>query len=220
VVFEFRSHGSLMDKSPAFAILWLKDIPDDDEQTVKLGVWKGNLKHAENNVQDEYGEKVGEIEVTLTLWSGLSGYHMPLAQKDTNLGDVMEILDAANDVDEEDGVDSEASPGGDDDPDSEETQADDESDSIESRKKRFRESGKSDSSQNNDLQKDGKRGLTQQIRDYKDHHKQLGRRNRGLMQWKATRTAKWMAHKAVRTEQKAAGMFGHHSGDANVETEV
>lgn len=220
VVFEFRSHGALMDKSPAFAILWLKDIPDDDEQTVKLGVWKGDLKHAENNVQDEYGEKVGEIEVTLTFWSGLSGYHMPLAQKDPNLGDVMEILDAANYVDEEDGVDSQASPGGDDDSDSEETQADDETDSIESHKKKFRESSKSDSGQSKDLKEDGKRGLTQQIKDYKQHHKQLGGRNRGLMQWKATRTAKWMVHKVTRTEQKASGVFGHHSGDADVETEV
>lgn len=220
VVFEFRAHGSLIDKSPAFAILWLKDIPDDDEQTVRLSVWKGNLKHAENNVQDEYGEKVGEIEATLTFWSGLSGYHMPLAQKDSHLGEVMEILDAANDVDEEDGVDSQASHGGDEESDSEATQADDETDSIESRKKKFRESGKSNSNESKDLEEEGKRGLTQQIRDYKQHHKQLGRRNRGLMQWKATRTAKWMVHKATRVEQRATGMLGHHSGDANVETEV
>lgn len=225
VVFEFRKHGSLKDISPAFAILWLKNIPDEDEKTVTLSVWKGDLSRAENNVQEEYGEKIGDIEVTLTFWCGLSGYHMPLAKKDPNLGDVMEILDAANDIDEDDGVDSTASHGGDEASDSEASQVDNDADdaddeSIESRKKKFRESGKSDSNQSKDLAEDGKRGVFEQARDFKQHHKQLGRRNRGLMQWKATRTAKWMVHKAERAEQRATGLFGHHSGDGKVETEV
>jgi len=219
VVFEFRAHGSLKDKSPAFAILWLKDIPDDDEKTLTLTVWKGDINKAENNVLDEYGEKAGEIEVTLTFWSGLSGYHLPLAKKDPHLGEVMEILDAANDVDEDDGVDSQNDHGGDDGSDSEGSR-DTDADSTEERKKKFRESGKSGSNQSKDLEEDGKRGLKEEIRDFKEHHEQLGRRNRGLMQWKAARTAKWMIHKAVRAEQKSTGMFGRDSGDGKVETEV
>ncbi|KAK3044865.1 hypothetical protein LTS18_000151, partial [Coniosporium uncinatum] len=44
VVVEFRKDSALLDKTPAFAILWLKDIPDNEEQTLTLPVWKGDLK--------------------------------------------------------------------------------------------------------------------------------------------------------------------------------
>lgn len=97
LVVEFRKDSTLLDRTPAFAILWLKDIPDNDEQTVRLTVWKGDLNRAENNVLDSYGEKLGEIELTLTFWSGLSGYHQPLAKKDNNLSQVLQVLDACND---------------------------------------------------------------------------------------------------------------------------
>lgn len=91
LIVEFRKDSAISDRTPAFAILWLKDIPDNEEQTVRLTVWKGDLSRAENNVLDSYGEKVGEIELTMTFWSGLSGYHQPLAKKDRNLGQVLEV---------------------------------------------------------------------------------------------------------------------------------
>jgi hypothetical protein len=97
LVVEFRKDSALSDRTPAFAILWLKDIPDNDEQTVRLTVWKGDLDRAENNVLESYGDKVGEIELTLTFWSGLSSYHHVLAKKDNHLNQVMEVLDACND---------------------------------------------------------------------------------------------------------------------------
>lgn len=96
LVVEFRKDSALADRTPAFGVLWLKDISDNEEQTVRVPIWKGDLSRAENNVLDSYGERVGEIELHLTFWSGLSGYHGKLAKKDRHVGDVMEVLEVCN----------------------------------------------------------------------------------------------------------------------------
>ena len=230
LVFEFRQNA-IKDKTPAYAVLWLKDIPDEEQKTVKLTVWDGDLKRAEANVlpDEESGKKVGEIEVTLTFWSGLNGYHLSFAKKDKHLRQVFKILDAANDVDEEDGVDtgtSDDSSDSDSDADVESEQASDsaeenDEDDIEARKRRFRgDAKKSSSSKNDELAESGKRGTMEQIKDYKKHAKQLHRRNRGLMQWKGPRIVTHAAQKIVEVKEKTAGLFKHHERDPGVETEV
>lgn len=203
LIVEFRKDSALADRTPAFCVLWLKDIPDNEEVTVRLTVWKGDLSRAENNVLPECGEKIGEIELTLTFWSGLSDYHSSLAKKDRHLKDVMEVLDTGRDNDEAegDGVlgDSDSS-------------SSDDSDFLPSFLTR-----KTDS----DLDSDGKRGTLDQVKDYKQHSKQLHRRNRGLMQWKGPRTLAWVKHLAERGEDKVEGLLKH--GDRSgggIETEV
>ena len=136
---------------------------------------------------------------------------MKLATKDSNLADVMEVLDAANNVNEDDGIDAESNVDHDGDTvsDTDATTADEDSDadgSVEKRKQKFREEGKHDSTRSKDLQEDGKRGVVSQIKDFKQHHKQLGRRNRGLMQWKAARTIK-----ADGTQKGEGGAEGHEA---------
>jgi hypothetical protein len=207
LVLEFRSHSALLDKTPAFAILWLKDIPDEEEKTVKLTVWKGDLKRAEANTLDECGEKMGEVEVTLKFWRGLSGYHGHLASKDSNLADVMEVLDCANDNDESEESNGIVTDGGDD-TSSSDTDGDDDEESPKLK------------SNKSDLEKDGKRGTVDELKDYKTHAKQLHRKNRGLMQWKGPRTLQWMKNKVQHGEQKVEGLFKHHERDGGVETEV
>lgn len=59
VIFEFRSSRMLLpDQSPAFAILWLQNIPDEEETTLELPVYRGDVKRAEANVlpEDQNGE--------------------------------------------------------------------------------------------------------------------------------------------------------------------
>ena len=179
LIIEFRSASKLMDKTQAFAVLWLKEIPDEEDQTVTLTVWKGNLKRAETCALDEYGEKLGSIELSLKFWAGLSGYHDPLARKDQNLADVMEVLDAAQDNDE---VDMDVGDPAADHPNSSSSSSDDDESSRRSSVSLFKRRSKADS----DLSENGKRGTVDQVRDYKQHSKQLHRRNRGLMQWKVS----------------------------------
>jgi len=207
LVLEFRSSSALIDKTPAFAILWLKNIPDEEEKTVKLTVWKGDLKRAEANTLEECGDRIGEVEVTLTFWRGLSGYHSNLASKDSNLADVMEVLDCAHDNDEAEGSNGIGTDGN----TSSSSSSSDSDDDEDSPKLK---------SSKSDLESDGKRGTVDQFKDYKAHSKQLHRKNRGLMQWKGPRALQWMKHKMDHGEQKVEGLFKHHERDGGVETEV
>lgn len=106
LVVEWRASKLGLDSTPAFAVFWLQDIPDEEEKSISLMVWKGgkeNLKRAKScyNYQGlEEGEgPLGEIEMTVKFWRGLSGYHKRYAKKEKsgNLRDVMEVLDTAND---------------------------------------------------------------------------------------------------------------------------
>jgi hypothetical protein len=97
LVVEFQENNRIHHHIPTFAIMWLKDIPDDEEKTMTLPVWKGNLKRAEANCERENGAKLGHIEVRLRFRPGISEHHKKLASKDRNLEDVMEVLGIAND---------------------------------------------------------------------------------------------------------------------------
>ncbi|TKA60971.1 hypothetical protein B0A49_12067 [Cryomyces minteri] len=222
LVVEFRSHSALLDKTPAFAVLWLKDIPDNEEKTVTLTVWKGDLKRAETRCVQECGQKAGTIELRVTFWSGLSGYHSKLASKDRNLADVMEVLDTANDsemkeeADDRSGSSSDSSDSSDD---------DDGNDG----KRLFKKSasngssnggGKTADSTDDELATSGKRGPIETFKDFRKHNKQLNRRHRGLMQWKGARTVQWAKHKLEHGEQHVSNLFRHGERDTGVETEV
>lgn len=223
MIIEFRQDATLKDHTPAFGILWLKDIPDNEEQTVRIPVWKGDFKRAEDNVLDSYGEKVGEVEVTFTFWSGLSGYHEKFAKGDKHLRQVMEVLDVCNDQEWSDWDDNNGKLG------------------IESNKETDEDSSSSSSSDSEDgdddnflpdflqkgkkrdskLSEDGKRGTMDQVRDYKASSKQLHRRNRGMMQWKGPRTLAWMKHVGDRGKAKVGNLFHHHErSGTGIETEA
>ncbi|KAF2652264.1 hypothetical protein K491DRAFT_706548 [Lophiostoma macrostomum CBS 122681] len=218
LVIEFRKDSAIRDRTPAFCVLWLKDIPDNEEKTIRLPVWAGDLSRAENNVLESCGDKLGEIEITLTFWSGLSGYHQGLAKKDAHLKDVMEVLDTCHDNDEmewdegqqtdADGTTTSSSS------DDNDTDSDSGSSFIPNP---FSKKNKTDSN----LDSDGKRGPIDQIRDYKENSKQLHRRNRGMMQWKGPRTLAWMKHVAQKGESKVKGVFEHgERGGQGIQTEV
>ena len=106
LIIEYRKSSIGKDSSPAFAVFWLKDIPDENEHTITMKVWKGgkeNLKKATTCAGYEGLEKdeqpLCEIEMTMYFWRGLSGYHKSYAQKGKNgdMRNVMEVLDTIND---------------------------------------------------------------------------------------------------------------------------
>lgn len=223
LVVEFRQDATLRDHSPAFCILWLKNLVDNEEQTVRLDVWKGDLNRAKHNMLDSYGEKVGQIELTLTFWSGLSGYHDDYAKGDKHLLNVMEVLDVCNDQEYSDwdetngsGAPNIQSSASDDSSSSSDT--DDESPIQKIKPDFLQKHRKTDSK----LSDDGKRGTLDQFKDYKEHNKQLHRKNRGLMQWKGPRTLAWMKHTADRGKNKVKEMVTHkeRGGGGGIETEA
>lgn len=227
LIVEFRQDATLRDHTPAFAIIWMKDVPDNEEQTLRLTVWKGDLDRAKDNILPSYGDKVGEIEITFTFWSGLSGYHEKFAKDDRHTKNVMEVLDVANDTEWSDWDDA----NGDDEQKVKST-------SPRASNSNMEESGDSSSDSESDsdflpdflqknkkkdskLSEDGKRGVVDQVKDYKDSAKQLHRKNRGAMQWKGPRTLAWMKHVGDRGKNKAKGLFKHHEHTGmGIETEA
>ena len=198
LVLEFRKNSLGPDKTPAFAVLWLKEIPDEEEKTVTLPVWQGHemLKRAETCCIDNPGNHAGTLEVPLKFYHGLSSYHKRLASNSPSIQDVFDVLETANENREiKAAMDGEDDGSGD-------------------------SSDSSDNDQGGEEADDGKRGPIDQVKDYKKHSDQLHRSQRGLMQWKGARTADWMKTKLEHGKDHLKSNFQHHDREPGIETEV
>lgn len=69
-------------------------------------------------------------------------------------------------------------------------------------------------------QDDGKRGVVAQMQDYKQHRKELHRRHRGVMQWKAARTLDWLGGQVKKGKGKVKEWGEHGDKGTGIETEV
>lgn len=275
LILEFRESTLGPDKSPAFAVLWLRDLADEETETKVLRVWKGGKQqiargesNSDYNGMDEGEQPLGEVEMELKFWRGLSGYHKRFAasSKRANMKQVMECLDTITDeslAKDEDEAEE------DDDQDS--SSEDSRSSEDKAAKKRLQvhtnDSSSEDSGSDSDgsdtkerqrsnsnfsisnLRKapkkilrnpvegvtstaasviapghndpdDGSRGLRNQLRDYKDHHKQLHRKHRGIMQWRAAREVDHLGSKLSNLKGNVSGLFKHSEKGDGVETEV
>lgn len=67
----FKEKSALRDDVRGFSILWLKDIPDEEEQEVELPIWKGDIKRARSNCLEEAGERIGTLKLKFTFWAGM-----------------------------------------------------------------------------------------------------------------------------------------------------
>ncbi|GAW18386.1 hypothetical protein ANO14919_078610 [Xylariales sp. No.14919] len=279
MVIEFRQSKIGRDKTSAFAVLWLHELTDEEDETKCLKVWKGNkesLHKAQTCCEFEgLGEKdelLGEVEVPVRFWRGLSGYHKSFAaqSKNKDMRNVMECLDTITDEGlGDDGNSDDENEYSDEDSLSDEIK---EEDDDEIRRKKLRmhtnddstpsgsddeddggNSGTSGSSSSSTLSlsdfkkvknifrnpvegvtdaattvlapghndsEDGARGLRGQMRDYKDHHKQLHRKHRGIMQWRAAREVNHLGGKITRLKGSVSGVFHHGEKEAGIETEI
>lgn len=248
LMIEFYNSSMLKNSTPALAVLWLQSIPDSDSTTLTLPVWRASkdaLQRASSCVDytglssDE--QPLGSLSLTLKFHPGLSGYHQSLARraKDSDLHDVMEVLDTANSIgdrrrtssnldantlDDRDAADnnSSSSSSSSSSDDSDAASATDTNDAsapkraiakVKAQATQLKSTGKPDS-------EDGKRGPVAQVQDYREHRKGLHRRHRGLMQWKGVRTVDWMLGKAERGKERVVGLTKHGEREPGVETEV
>ncbi|KAI1375097.1 hypothetical protein F4677DRAFT_140853 [Hypoxylon crocopeplum] len=267
MVIEFRESMLGPDKTAAFAVLWLHELVDEGNETKTLKVWKGS-KHGLRKAQsccDYHGtgeddQPLGEVEVELRFWRGLSGYHKSYASqaKNNDLRNIMECLDTITDEKLDDSEDESGSEGDATDDDSEDktrkklrVHTNDDSSATGSDDEDDGDASGSSSSSNlslSDFKKvknifrnpvegasvaattvlapghndpdDGSRGVRNQLRDYKDHHKQLHRKHRGIMQWRPAREANHIGGKLSRLRGNISGIFQHGEKDTGVETEV
>ena len=201
MIVQLYTKGHLKNAMPAYGILWLKDIPDGEEFTADVTIFKGkksDYKRARVNCIDDGGEKVGTVSIPLKFFEGMGDYHRHL--KDDNIKNVMQCLDTAADNkdmrkamaqtkvgDEQSGSDTDSS------------SDDDDSDSLEN---------------------SPDRGPLRQIKDYKENRKALHRQHRGVMQWKVARTAQYVKDKVVDGVDGVTDQFKRHERQPDIETEV
>jgi hypothetical protein len=95
LVIQFRKDTSLRDKTAAFAVLWLSEMADNENTSLTIPVWKGDLKRATTCQLSSYGDKVGEINIKVKFCRGLSRYHNKLTKHDRHLSDVAEVVQTA-----------------------------------------------------------------------------------------------------------------------------
>lgn len=219
LVVEFRKHAVGPDVTSAFAVLWFKDIPDDEDLTLTLPVRKNadkDLDAARKNASPDIGEQIGSIQLSLRFWPGLSGYHKPLADHDSHMADVMEVLDhaegsqkASEDLLEEEHSGEETSSGEEDSDDGEEAERREQApckDDV--------ASSHTSSSQRTFETEEPRKGP---FKNFRQHKGELHRKHRGLMQWKAARNVAWIGRgveqKATQLSDKVKGAFKHEGKD-------
>ncbi|KAJ8072423.1 hypothetical protein PM082_015982 [Marasmius tenuissimus] len=215
LLIQFRKRVLGPDQTPAFGTLWLRDIADGEEVTVKVAIRrnKGNaLTRGRFNASSEIGEKVGELEMKVKMWPGFGPHHQRLARKDAGMADVMDILRAAEDVGDD--VERLWSHGDMDDSDS--------------------DSSPSSSSSSSDTEDEGKdkktgidgrlRGVKDGVSEYNDRKDELHRKHRGVMQWGVARKMAWVGREVEETATEVAqgvkGRLKHKQRDGKIETEV
>ncbi|KAF4457942.1 hypothetical protein F53441_197 [Fusarium austroafricanum] len=223
----FREKGFFGDDTAAFAVLWLKDIVDEEETELELPIWKGDFQRATACCLEECGERLGTIKLKLTFWSGLGSAHSRWASRDEHLQNVVEVIETARDNLEVGHQERQAGVVVDSDGEEEDSGRVHRSGSIGSNSDSSSSSSSSDSEDENgktsnvpDGSASQKQGPIDQLRDYRRRDKRLHRQHRGLMQWKIPRTAKWVKNKIHRVGDKASGVFDHSSKQPGIETEV
>lgn len=214
LIISFRKSSLGNNSTPAFAVAWLKDLIDGEEHTLRLSVWDSSsvsLKRASSsclNLDDEAAGiyPLGTLDVKLRFHPGLSTWHTRLKGKGKNrdLSDVLEVLETAADHH----LNSVSAS------------------SLSLSRSRSASSSTSSSSSSSasfsplsDKENDGA-GPLSQLRDYKDHRKQLHRRHRGPMAWKGVRTLDWVGKKIEHGRENVQGLARHGDAGGGVETEV
>lgn len=225
LVVEFRKNRLGLDGTSAFAILWLQNIPDDEEVSIRLPIFHGEkaaLVRAASSYSCDDGEQIGFITIVVKFWRGLNRFHRGLARKNTKIHHVLEVLSTAMDnrevesaiIDDEEGAE-EVSRSNSDDGQSDSDEPDGFRDELKAasgtRRTLGDEDGNSRSRETTSLR---------HLQGYNDHSDQLHRHNRGLMQWKGARTATWMKSKITDGKEQLVDSLKHHNRDPGIETEV
>ncbi|ESK94680.1 meiotically up-regulated 190 protein [Moniliophthora roreri MCA 2997] len=215
---QFRKRVLGPDQTPVFGTIWLRAVPDEEVVTIKMALRKnkGNvMERSRFNATEDIGEKIGDLEMKIKVWPGLSGYHHHLADKDLSMADVMEVLDGAEEQSGETLGDDEGL-------DESDSDSDDSSSS----------SSSSSSSEDEVSGKNGGkegiggrlRGVKTGLKDYNNRRGELHRRHRGLMQWSMARKVAWIGReaedKANEVTQGFRKRFKHQQMDGGVEKEA
>ena len=187
LVVEFRKNRLGLDQTPAFAILWLQDIPDEQYSEVSLPIFgggKSSLKRAELNCDCNLGEQIGSITINVKFWRGMGRYHQRLGSNNPGVQDVLEVLSTAQDSKEVTVAMAEDENGDGSDSSSSSSESDVDFGEAPGFRREFKASLTGKNTSTGDGAEDSGGGPLKQFREYTNHSDQLHQHHRGLMQWK------------------------------------
>jgi hypothetical protein len=193
------------EKTLAGAVLWLKDIPDGEDVTVSLPVYRcENLKQVIQNSRVPQGHQIGTVELTVHFHRGLGHSHRRAAIVDKDFRDV---IDAAACVEHIRGEGPKKWVSSD----------NDASDSEEEGEPAARP-GSRDSASSSIKRPFG--SLKEKIGQKIEERKELHRMERGAMQWKAARTLSWVGNGIKGKGQEVIGALRMEPKKPGIETEI
>lgn len=230
LILYFRRDSKLRrDKTYAAAVLWLKDIPDEEDTTVKLDVYQpqdldGFIQNCavEGQVQKRWGKQVGQVELVVRFHRGLamnSRAHLRAAEQDKDLADVVEAQQCIT-RDDPNVTDSSASS------DSEAGTGSSRVNGAGSSRANGAGGGEDDDEDTSGVSSDeggetgGIGGLKRPFSKKRDMQRELHRRERGVMQWKGARTLAWVGKGVKDAGKGVKGHFKMEPRRPNVETEA
>lgn len=192
VLFFRRDSVVRRDKCLAVAALWLKDIPDDENTTIKLGVYQPeDVDRFTQNYGNQVGSGrcVGSVLLEVKFRRGLTSDHK-------RTGGMEDVARAVRCIGQSYQRDDTSSLSGD-------------------------ASGSSSGEESGSDGEGGRGGgFKRRLSKKKDVIGDLHRRERGAMQWKGTRTLAWVGRGVIGKGKDLKGMFGMEPKRPGVETEV
>ena len=183
---RFRDKKLVGGNNAAFAVLWLRDLPDEEVREIELPVWKGDFARAIACSLDECGEKIGTVKMKVAFWSGLGDAHTSWAKRDPHLQNVMEVLETARDNLERDEAGEKAGVVQDE-SDVESGEAKDEGDSSTDAESGDHEADEAGSQTGHSEEKRDSKSTMERYRERRRDQKVEHRRHRGVMQFRVSK---------------------------------
>ena len=229
---KLEESGALMSSKLGMAILWLRDIVDNEDTVIEVALFQvedyGRLKQNYippdgklDSWETSQGEvtRIGTVRLDLTFKPGISTAHRKgMDTSEPQQKRLLEEVDRRDSVglQEQVGRHEEGFAVGGENTEVDQTGARDETQVDE------HEADESDiEGSDGDGSGSGEgKGLVQKLKDWKEHEKELHRQHRGIMQTKPARTAEWIKDNVEETGQKVKNRFKMKSRQPDVETEV
>lgn len=207
-ILYFRRESKLRrDKTHAAAVLWLKDLPDDEDTALSLDVFQpADMDTFVQNCAGNQpsGRQVGRVNIVVRFCRGIAPYskaHRRAAENDRDFADVV--------VAERCVVRDEHAP--------ECESEDDESAGSEGEEEQ--EPHNAVGAVTHDVEA-SPTGLKHRFSRRHDAQRELHRRERGLMQWKGARTLAWVGRGVKDAGKGVKGHFRMEPRRPNVESEA
>lgn len=234
-VLYFHHTSILRNKTLAVAVLWLKDIPDEEDVDLKLPVFRPHKvqQYIQNCgvPEEKNGTLAGYVHLKVRFHRGLGHSHRRQAAREKDFRDVMEAVSCIGHIrgesaplhveesEDEDLSSDEESP-------KSKTLAVEQEHEEGNERQQLHFSGSEDEADAEAEEAEageeiGKiRGIKRRLTKNSERRKHLHQKERGMMQWKGARTLAWVGRSVSNVPRRVSGKLRMEPRRPGVESEV